>query len=68
MMQAAPSTSIPHPTTAIERPQPKNVSPLTIWEALAESQRIQLTKYLAELIRRLRDSQKIDEGGLDELR
>jgi hypothetical protein len=35
---------------------------------LEESRRIQLIKCLAELIRRLRDPQTIDEGGSDELR
>lgn len=68
MMQAAPSTSTTHPTTAIQRQQPMHVSQLTIWKALEESRRIQLIKYLAALIRRVRDPQTIDEGGLDELR
>ncbi len=68
MMQAAPLTSATHPTTAIQPQQSMNVSQVTIWEALEESRRIQLIKSLAELIRRLRDPQTIDEGGLDEFR
>ena len=68
MMQAAPSTSATHLTTAIQPQQSMNVSQVTIWEALEESRRIQLIKSLAELIRRLRDPQTIDEGGLDEFR
>jgi len=68
MMQAAPSTPATHPTTAIQRQQLTNVSQVTIWEVLEESRRIQLVKCLAELIRRLRDPQTIDEGGSDELR
>lgn len=67
MMPATPSTSATHPTTAMQRQQPMNVSQVTIWEALEESRRVQLIKYLAELIRQVRDSQAIDEGGLDEL-
>jgi len=68
MMQADPSTSATYPTTAIQPQQSMNVSQVTIWEALEESRRIQLIQCLAELIRRLRDPQTIDEGGPDELR
>ena len=68
MMQAPLSTSTTHPTTAIQTQQATNVSQVTIWELLEESRRTQLIKCLAELIRRLRDSQTIDGGGLDEPR
>jgi hypothetical protein len=67
MIEAALSTSATNPTIAIQRQQPMNVSQVTIWKELEENGRVQLTKYWAELIRQVRESQTIDEGGLDEL-
>jgi hypothetical protein len=68
MMQAAPSTTATRPTIPVQTQQATNVSQATIWEVLEESRRTQLIKCFAELIRRLRDSPTIDEGGLDEPR
>lgn len=67
MRQAALSTSATNTTKAKRQQPPLTAPPQTIWEALAESHRIQLIKYWAQLIRQAKESQTI-EGGHDELR
>jgi hypothetical protein len=61
--------ALPVTNTTREKQQHTMTAPqITIWGALEESRRIQLLKYLAELIRRAKESQTIEKGGTDELR
>jgi hypothetical protein len=57
-------------TTAIpfrSRPQPKSETPTTLWQTLEEGLQTQLTKHLAELIRRVRQSPTPRKGKDNEL-
>jgi hypothetical protein len=53
-------------TTPLLPSQPTSESQTTLWKTLEEGLRIQLTKHLAELIRRVQQSPKSVEGERNE--
>jgi hypothetical protein len=67
MMQAPSPKPVPPATPSILPPQPTSETQMTLWKALEEEQRTQLTKHFAELIRRAQESPAPVEGGHDEL-
>jgi hypothetical protein len=66
-------TQRPTPNAAIQASssspshQPTSAPQTTLWNAMEESLRAQLTKYLAALIQRARKSQTLRKGEHDEL-
>lgn len=66
MAQAPQKNLITHMNKAIQQ-HTMSTPQITIWEAMEETQRIQLLKQLSVLIRRAKASQRIVEGGQDEL-
>jgi hypothetical protein len=67
-MTRRPSQSAAIQATLSSAPQqPTNTPQTTLWNALEESLRAQLTKHLAALIQRARKSQALMKGRPDEL-
>jgi hypothetical protein len=67
-MTRRPSQSAAIKATLSSPPQlPTSTPQTTLWNALEESLRAQLTKHLAALIQRARKSQALMKGGHDEL-
>jgi hypothetical protein len=67
MMQAPSSKSVPPATPCLSPPQSTSETQMTLWKALEEGLQTQLTKHLAELIRRAQQSPALEEGEHDEL-
>jgi hypothetical protein len=68
MMQAPSPKSVPPATPSLPPPQSTSETQMTLWKALEEGLQTQLTKHLAELIRRAQESSTPVEGEHDELR
>jgi hypothetical protein len=67
MTQAPHPKSVPPATPSLPPPQPTSEIQTTLWKGLEEKLRTQLTKHLAELIRRAQESVAPVEGEHDEL-
>ena len=67
MMQAPSPKSVPPATPSLPPPQSTSETQMTLWKALEERLQTQLTKHLAELIRRAQESPAPEEGEHDEL-
>jgi hypothetical protein len=67
MMQAPSSKSVPPATLSFSPLQSTSETQMTLWKALEEGLQTQLTKHLAELIRRAQESPTPEEGEHDEL-
>jgi hypothetical protein len=67
-MTRTPSPNATTLATSSSSPQQQTSTPqTTLWNALEEGLRAQLTKHLAALIQRARKSQTLLKGGHDEL-
>jgi hypothetical protein len=62
------ATTPKSPTTPLSPSQPTSEIQTTLWKTLEEGLRVQLTKHLAELIRRAQKAPAPVEGERNELR